>query len=306
VSDGRGEATVFERMRQLLASDDVDGAVQLLESTAREPPRWKAALAALNLGRLHHEHGRLDAAAHWYAEALASDDKNAAPQAGFMLGHMRVEAGALAEAEEAFERTLRFRGEAANAASLALAHIMLERGEQDTARRWLRFAASCGDEDVAPAAAQRLGELLTERDNAWGAKLVFERALSSGHPVAAPRAALGLALLHAVDGEWAPARAACLAATAAEDPELVASGSMLLGDVLTELGELEPAADAYRVAWRSRWPVISARAAASLAEPLVAAGQVGAALPLLRDAAAGDDPESAAWATSVLSAHEAP
>jgi predicted negative regulator of RcsB-dependent stress response len=305
VSDGPGDPTVWDRVESLLASDDVEGAVRLLEATAREPPRWEAALAMANLARLHQDHGRLDAAAHWYAEALATDDPDVAPQAGLMLGQLRMEAGAPDEAEEAFERALRFRGEAANVAALNLAHSLLERGEEDRARRWLRFAAACGDEDIAPAATLRLAELLMERDNTWGAKLLFERGISSGHPLAAPRCAAGLALLHAQQEEWEPARAACLVATAAEDAELVARVSLLLGDVLAELDEPEPAADAFRVAWESRLPVTSALAAARLAEPLVAAGRVEEALPMLHDVAEDGDPAWAEWAASVLAAHEA-
>jgi tetratricopeptide (TPR) repeat protein len=58
-----------------------------------------------------------------------------------------------------------------------------------------RKAASSGHADAAPRAAVGLGMLLADQGDVQGAKDAFQEALDSGHADAAPRAAVGLGVL---------------------------------------------------------------------------------------------------------------
>lgn len=83
--------------------------------------------AHLNLGRLHHEAGRLDAAEEYYRHSIDTDATNA--RAHFNLGVVREDRGAPSQAAEAYRCALR-----ADPA-LAVAHFNLSRLHEQAGRK---------------------------------------------------------------------------------------------------------------------------------------------------------------------------
>lgn len=75
----------------------------------------------------------------------------------------------------------------------------------EAARRGYEQAIAAGDPDAAPRAAIDLGGLLAVQGDVHGARVAFARAASSGHPEA-PWAVIGLGLLLEALGDLAYAR----------------------------------------------------------------------------------------------------
>ncbi len=108
-----------------LEAESPDEAMVSYERAIALDPRHSDAL--LNLGRLHHEAGRLDRAEDCYRQAIEADVDNA--RALFNLGVVREDLGAEREAIASYERALEVEP------TLAVAHFNLSRLHEQAGRR---------------------------------------------------------------------------------------------------------------------------------------------------------------------------
>jgi tetratricopeptide (TPR) repeat protein len=218
------------------SSGRIGEAIALLTARFPDASGIEAPRIAMMIGHLHEGGNSPDEAMSWYRKTLASKDPEVAGDAAFALGHLLEETGAIADAEAAYAEAMCFRGEGPAAAGLALAHILMSRGDQDAARAALRFAATSDSWLFATTALYQLGLILKETGNTWGAKLLLERVRED--------------LSRAVTDS---------------DLEMAALGHLRLGNVLLELEEVQEAVENYRSAYNSRVAGVWPQAAANLA-----------------------------------------
>jgi tetratricopeptide (TPR) repeat protein len=235
-SEPETSAEFWTSVNQMSSSGRTADAIALLAERFPGAGRIQAPRVAIRLGQLHQENNSPDEAMSWYRKAIATKDPEIAGQAGFELGNLLEETGAIADAESAYAEAMRFRGEGPSAAGLALAEILMSRDRQDEARAALRFAATSDSWVLATTALLRLVLLLQESGNSWGAELLLERV-----------------------------REDLTRAASDNDPEMAALAHLQLGNVLLELGEVQEAATSYRSAYDSRIAGVWPQAAAILA-----------------------------------------
>jgi tetratricopeptide (TPR) repeat protein len=226
----------WDSVQRLTSSGRIVDAIALLEEGFPGAGRIRAPRIASWLGQLHHENNSPDEAMSWYRKAIASKDPDIAGEAAFALGNLLEEAGALADAESAYAEAMRFRGDGPAAAGLALAAILITRDRPDEARAALRFAATSDSWPIATTALLQLVGFLQESGNSWGAELLLERLRED--------------LTRAVSDS---------------DAEMAALAHLQLGNVLSELGEVQEAAKSYRSAYDSQIAAVWPQAAAILA-----------------------------------------
>jgi non-ribosomal peptide synthetase-like protein len=112
------------------------------------------------------------------------------------------------------------------------------------AAAWSR-ASESGHPEAAPWAAVNLGLLHGRQGDVAGAAVAFERARTSGHPEVAPWAAVHLGLLAGRLGEAEAAAAAFEQARASGHPEAAPWAAVNLGLLRRRLGDLAGAAAAF-------------------------------------------------------------
>jgi non-ribosomal peptide synthetase-like protein len=209
-------------LRQRLG--DVEGAAAAFEQARASGHPEAAPWAAVNLGLLNGRQGEVEAAAAAFEQARASGHPDAAPWAAVNLGLLRRRVGDVEGAAAAFEEAIGSgRADAARCAHANLRQLpllptrpvagpgnggaggLLAWRDVEAARRGYEQAIAAGDPDAAPRAAIDLGVLLAVQGDVHGARLAFARAASSGHPEA-PWAVIGLGLLLEALGDLAYAR----------------------------------------------------------------------------------------------------
>ncbi|MEV0704074.1 tetratricopeptide repeat protein [Saccharopolyspora sp. NPDC050389] len=117
-------------------------------------------------------------------------------------------------------------------------------GDHAAAEHELRTVLDDGDFDSAVHAACLLGGLLEERDDASGARAMYQRALDSGHPIYAQTAAISLGLLLFDADDLTAAQAVLHFAADGADPDAAGRANALLAQVLHMLGDTEGAREA--------------------------------------------------------------
>ncbi|MFI0467087.1 tetratricopeptide repeat protein [Saccharopolyspora sp. 5N102] len=117
-------------------------------------------------------------------------------------------------------------------------------GDHAAAEHELRAVLDDGDFDSAVHAACLLGGLLDERDDAAGARAMYQRALDSGHPIYAQTAAISLGLLLFDADDLTAAQAVLHFSADGADPDAAGRANALLAQVLHMLGDTEGAREA--------------------------------------------------------------
>ncbi len=154
-------------------------------------------------------------------------------------------------------------------------------------------AIASGHPDAAPKAAASLGLLLTGQGEVEGARAAYQQAIDSGHPDAAPAAAGGLGVLLAGQGEVEGARAAYQQAIDSGNPNAVPLVAFCLGVLLAGQGEVEGARAAYQQAIDSGHPDAAPMAALFLGRLLAGQGEVEGARAAYQQAIDSGHPDDA-------------
>lgn len=144
---------------------------------------------------------------------------------------------------------------------------------------WLRLLRRQENDPVlGPLVAFGLGLLLKQKGETNGAIKMFELALRSEHPDAAPRASNSIAHILWDRNELDAANARFRALLDSGHPEVAPASAYDLGLLLERDGDLEAAEAAYRTAIDSRHPRIAPRAAVNLGGLLWREGKGDAAI----------------------------
>lgn len=117
-------------------------------------------------------------------------------------------------------------------------------GDHAAAERELRTVLADGDFDSAVHATCLLGALLDERDDAAGARAMYQRAIDSGHPIYAQLAAISLGPLLFDADDLTAAQAVLRFAADGADPDTAGRADALLAQVLHMLGDAAGAREA--------------------------------------------------------------
>ncbi|MGI8311562.1 tetratricopeptide repeat protein [Saccharopolyspora hattusasensis] len=137
-------------------------------------------------------------------------------------------------------------------------------GDHAAAERELRTVLADGDFDSAVHANCLLGALLDERDDAAGARAMYQRAIDSGHPIYAQLAAISLGPL-LFDADDLTAAQAVL--------RFAADGALKLGNLRAELGDVGAAVEAFRRAESVGGRIEGTHATANIAVLLAKQGE---------------------------------
>jgi predicted negative regulator of RcsB-dependent stress response len=251
MDDVTSEPELWDRVEALIGAGQIPTAVELLENAAASDDRRLAAVAALQGARIHLEYGGADDARKWYERAVASNEPDVVPNAAFELGSDLDERDRHDDAEAAFAEALNFRGEAAAASALRLAQLQLARGDEEASRITLRFAVAAEDAAVTPLAALLLGQLIEQRENFWGAAILYTQAMESGHALASGAAAWRLGHVRAETGNQSGARDAWRIAQSSSDGFIAADASLRLAEASIQLEDWATAREAYAQALES-------------------------------------------------------
>lgn len=169
---------------EILKSSDPEAALAEFRTAMSSPHHTYASLAALEAGVLHEKRAEKAESITAYRAAYESRVQGVWPWGALWLS-------ALLEPERPVE-----------------------------AEECLRAAAESGDDDVAPRALTRLGQLLLTYGRGLEGRAALERALASKHEAAVASAGVELALSHAEEGNIDEARAAWRRALAIGNPKL--------------------------------------------------------------------------------------
>jgi tetratricopeptide (TPR) repeat protein len=157
-------------------------------------------------------------------------------QAVYNLAVLHAQAGEL-DAAETLYRWVVDRGhlDMGPAAMIALGRLCAQQGKVEEARGWLQYAAGTQHPEYAPAAAAELASALAEHGGQQAAHAALEQLRTADNALLAARAAYVLGMLLSEWGEDEPAAQAALEQAAASDIAPVAPAAMV------NLGVLLPA-----------------------------------------------------------------
>ncbi len=164
------------RLKALIDAGQIAAARSRLEPIVEAHPAW--ARASLLLASTYYKEHRFEAAAGWFAKALAADPQEIAirPPYGWTLYAL----GEIDEAAAMFESLLEAKPDYPSA-HYALGVIALDRDEVDRARErfetTVRLAAQQGDPPMAGRAHARLGDLYVRLDDLAAARRELELAV---------------------------------------------------------------------------------------------------------------------------------
>jgi Flp pilus assembly protein TadD len=131
-------------------------------------------------------------------------------------------------------------------ASCVLGEMMLERGDPDSAARYLQLALASSHADWKPKADLLDGLVRAARGDVAGAVAAYGRAIVSRHSTYCPNGWFNLGVLHQGRGEVVHAVDAFRQAMALNDVEFRAKASVNLGFMLfNQMGDVEGAREAY-------------------------------------------------------------
>lgn len=228
-----------------------------------------AAFACVNLGGLLDKEGRIDEAAAVFRKGIALDDPAASPLCAMNLGGLLARSGDLAASRSAYEQAL-------------------------------AACARHGDPSkLRGMAAVDLARVLIDLGQVGAARPALETALDSGHPVAAPRAALPLGRMLLLDGDLAGAERAFRIAAEADDPEKAAEARFQLAR-LAEKSAPHKAITAYRDLSACGVPSVADESWLRLGYLLYRNGDLAGAEGAYRQAMTAQDAKLAASATYCL------
>jgi cellulose synthase operon protein C len=266
IADGEREVPPFAAKRRPA------GTIQARDTESRRSRAAglvTAALACVNLGGLLDEEGRIDEAAAVFRKGIALDDPAASPLCAINLGGLLARSGDLAASRSAYEQAL-------------------------------AACARHGDPSkLRGMAAVDLARVLIDLGQVGAARPALETALDSGHPVAAPRAALPLGRMLLLDGDLAGAERAFRIAAEADDPEKAAEARFQLAR-LAEKSAPHKAITAYRDLSACGVPSVADESWLRLGYLLYRNGDLAGAEGAYRQAMTAQDAKMAASATYCL------
>ena len=179
-------------------------------------------------------------------------------------------------------------------AANALGNILIQQGKFAEAAAAFQRAIESGDPDVAPRAANSLGNLLQKHGMLTEAVAAYRLAIASGHPEIAPRALISLGDLLAKQGDMAGARAAYQDVIDSGIPDAVPSAEQSTGDLLKKQGDMAAAKAAYQRAIDSGHPRLAPMALISLGRLLAGQSDVAGAKTAYQGVIDAGDPDAAA------------
>ena len=279
--------------RRFIASDHL---VALADQQAGDLERevaaaaWDLAVAtatpedAMRVGFSASTRGNHEVAAAAWARAIASGHPEAAPSAAVNLGALRRRLGDVDGAVAAFEQaSMSQHPHAAPWASVSLGLLRKHLGDAEGAASAFEQAGASGHPDAAPLASLNLRLLRNHRGNGQGtlggaqevvrlvaggdiagARRACELVIASGHPDEAPRAAVDLGALLAMQGDIDGARVAFEFAADSGHPDHAPWAVIGMGVLLTRLGDPAYARRAYQSVVESGHPQAASVAASNL------------------------------------------
>jgi tetratricopeptide (TPR) repeat protein len=192
------------------------------------------ARAAVPLGALLMRQGRLAEAAE-AVRAAAQGDGQHSVQAAALLGEALSRLGDLQGAELAYGKVVASgNSELAPGASYALSNVRARRGDTRGAVEALRFVVQSSD-PLAAEAGVWLGRLLQELGDRAGAQRAWERAIETGHPEHAPKAAYSLGVQAEESGDHkmaADAFARAIDTASPEDTRILPGAALSMAKIL--------------------------------------------------------------------------
>lgn len=172
---------------------------------------------------------------------------------------------------------------------------LCEEGRLEEALEPLGAAASSDDADVGPVAQGCLGNVLEELRRNDDAVAAYRRAMATGHPEAAPRAAFNLGVLlerlHTTTPDWRSMTTAYQVAIDSGHPEWAPMAMVNRAALLARVGWRHDAVDAYRAAIATGHPEQAPIAATNLGLLLTEMGMVDEAADAFRQAIESGHPD---------------
>ena len=284
--------------------EDYQEAIYYFETAVETAHRDWAPYAQVNIGVLKAYEGDSAGARELLEAVVSADHPQESARAADLIGDILLEFDEDVTAAEAAYRRAASLGNPwwAAVATGDLAEIRMQQGDSAEAIRLMRTVIDAGDPNAAPAAADKLGDLLRRyTDDLEAAAAAYQEAIDSGHADWSVTARFDLAdlLYGRNDREGAAAQLRLI--IEGQNRLHAAKAWDYLGEVLAESGDSPGARDAFQHSIDSglaEWPAVARVDLARLI--LTESDNVDEAEPLLNTALATAPPDAAASARLLL------
>jgi tetratricopeptide (TPR) repeat protein len=305
-----------------LHGNDIPRATATLEYARDFGDTTVASEAAFMLGVMHYEQGDMVQAELAYQHAIDLGHSDMAPKASVGLGVLLEARGDRDRAKAAYRHAMDAgHAEVSPKAAASLGALLGQDGDVEGAAAALQFAIDSGglpaNEAVIvgemldalsdsrsrqsdPRAAFGQAVFAMKRGDVATAKDSFQRAIDSGDPDWAGKAAVGLGHLHTEQGDADAAQDALQLATGSSNPEVAGNAWAMLGALFANRGDGKSALDAYRQAIVSGGYQPDPKRAVVIAVELHNKGDLDGAIAAYRCAMESDDPDIAPEAACSL------